>query len=391
MRPIEPVTFISLLRNAPDAPRLAELVTRLASHPDPAEGLLGLSTVLQYLGRIEDGLEMQDKALALRQHYRVIQRKSLKGPRLLALMVPGEYLMANTPLEFLLENADVRLELIFVTPEAPLPERLPEHDILFVAIGHAEPTRSTLHSIQSRLRNHTGKVVNRPDALLGLSRERVSERLQDMPDCIVPRVVRMSREALTQLAQSNLGSDTPGDFPLIVRPLDSHAGKGLCKLTDRDGLRDYLASRTAAWFLVARYIEYRHPDGRFRKYRIALIDRQPYLCHLAISDHWIVNYENSGMHDSTEKRAEEARELQEPESGFLGRHAGKLREIADRLELDYVVVDCAETADRQFLFFEADNRGFVHATDPEDLFPYKRRQMDKVFAAFRDLVAHTTR
>jgi hypothetical protein len=56
------------------------------------------------------------------------------------------------------------------------------------------------------------------------------------------------------------------------------------------------------------------------------------------------------------------------------------------LKLDYVVIDCAQAPDGKLLVFEADNRGWVHATDPVDLFRYKQEPMQRVFTAFRAML-----
>jgi hypothetical protein len=92
------------------------------------------------------------------------------------------------------------------------------------------------------------------------------------------------------------------------------------------------------------------------------------------------------MTASADKRAEEARFMHDFDTGFAVRHGAALRLIAERLALDYVVIDCAEMADGKLLVFEADNRGWVHATDPVDVFPYKQASMRKVFAAFRAML-----
>jgi hypothetical protein len=74
------------------------------------------------------------------------------------------------------------------------------------------------------------------------------------------------------------------------------------------------------------------------------------------------------------------------DAGFARRHAEALAAIASRLALEYVVIDCGETRDGKLLVFELDTGAVVHSMDPVDLFPYKRPQMQKVFAAFRDLL-----
>jgi glutathione synthase/RimK-type ligase-like ATP-grasp enzyme len=173
---------------------------------------------------------------------------------------------------------------------------------------------------------------------------------------------------------------------LIVRPVDSQKGHGLMKIDTPAALAGYLATRPEAAFYIARYVEYRGPDGQFRKYRVVLIDGRPYACHMAISQSWVVHYMSAGMVESVAKRAEEARFFAAFDDDFARRHRDALAFIARRLELEYVGIDCGETPDGRLLIFEVDSGMTVHSMDPDDTFPYKRPQMRKVFRAFRQML-----
>jgi glutathione synthase/RimK-type ligase-like ATP-grasp enzyme len=95
----------------------------------------------------------------------------------------------------------------------------------------------------------------------------------------------------------------PGDdFPIIVRPLDSHAGHGLEKLVSPAEIAAYLQEIQSDEFYIARFVDYRSADGQFRKYRVMLIDGKPYIAHMGISQHWMIHYLNAGMAESAEKR-----------------------------------------------------------------------------------------
>lgn len=72
---------------------------------------------------------------------------------------------------------------------------------------------------------------------------------------------------------------------------------------------------------------------------------------------------------------------------FARRHGAAIEAIDRRLGLDYLVIDCAETAAGELLVFEVDTGAVVHSMDPADLFPYKLPAMRKVFDAFRALLA----
>jgi hypothetical protein len=70
------------------------------------------------------------------------------------------------------------------------------------------------------------------------------------------------------------------------------------------------------------------------------------------------------------------------DADFARRHRAALDGIAEAIGLDYFTVDCAETGNGSLLVFEADNTAIVHDMDPVDTFPYKPRQMRKIFDAF---------
>ena len=71
---------------------------------------------------------------------------------------------------------------------------------------------------------------------------------------------------------------------------------------------------------------------------------------------------------------------------FAVRHAAALRGIAERIDLDYIPFDCGETRDGKLLVFESGTNMVVHCMDPQELFPYKRPQMAKVFGAFQAML-----
>jgi hypothetical protein len=56
------------------------------------------------------------------------------------------------------------------------------------------------------------------------------------------------------------------------------------------------------------------------------------------------------------------------------------------MQLDYLVMDCAETAAGDLLLFEIDHGGVVHAMDVESLFPYKNAHIAKAKQAFCEML-----
>jgi hypothetical protein len=337
---------------------------------------MDLSVIAQLLGDQATGLAMQHDVL----QYQRLFRSPCAAPRLRLLALAAEMdIGGNTPLEFLLEGSDVELTTLYVVPGAE--HELPPHDLAIVAAPDAPP--GTLEEIE---RLTAGRpVLNLPARIRDLERDRLFERLAPVPRLVIPPTKRLSRAELAALAgDAGLVQQWLGDcrFPLIVRPVGSHAGRGLSRLESAEDAVHYLAMLEADAFFLSPFVNYVSPDGQFRKYRLVCIDGKPYACHMAITTQWKIWYLNAGMDASAAKRAEEAHFMQSFDTGFAARHAEALHQMAARIGLDYFQVDCAETPDGELLVFEADTTAIVHDMDPPAGYPYKGPQMRKVFDAF---------
>ncbi len=365
------------------------LIERAGADPDDANALMDLSIVLQLKQSPDIGIEVQAQALQVQQLYHLPARDGAAAIRLLAIMAPGD-LMANTPLEFLLQNSDVALDMLYVVPGMPFPQPLPEHDLVIIAACESDRNRALLQQLAVLAPSWQCPALNLPNRIVRTCREDAHALLGSAPGVHMPISARIDRRALGRVCSGELalaGVLPDGKFPIIIRPADSHAGHGLMKIDAPEAVDAYLQTMSEPEFVISQFFDYRGADGLFRKYRVVLIAGQPYAGHMGISAHWMIHYLNADMSESAEKRAEEAHFMASFDEGFARRHADALRAIAERLELDYVVIDCGETRDGKLLVFELDSGAVVHSMDPVDLFPYKRPQMHKVFAAFRDLLS----
>jgi hypothetical protein len=365
-------------------PLHSQLLDKYIFEPDNAAALMDLSTIEQLFGNEGDGVARQGEALMLRQVFHSPCSGTKPALRLLALAAPGD-VGNNTPLEFLLEGSDIALSTLYIVPGQPLPNPLPEHDLAIVAACEADGNRAVLAEIERLLPSWPKPVLNHPEQIAALSRERLHSLMQNVPGLTMPATVRIDRTTLGEIAagRTELTAHLPdGAFPLIARPLDSHAGRGLQKLDDAAVLTRYLAEHPERGFFISRFVDYRSPDGLFRKYRIVFIGGKPYACHMAIANQWMLYYLNAGMAESAAKKIEEERFMTGFDHEFAKRHHRALAGIAERVDLDYFGIDCAQTAEGSLLLFEADIAMIVHLMDSPTIFPYKVAQMRKLFADF---------
>ncbi len=390
--PAEPMGVARLSKMAFDGtdlwPVWRGLVDKYIFEPHDAASLMDLAVVEQLFGNLDVGLSRLNEALRLQRIYRSPCGGATPSLRVLAFAAAGD-IGSNTPIEFLLDGSDIALNTIYVVPGEPLPDPLPEHDVAIVTIGESDDHQPVLREIRPVLERWSRPVLNRPDNVALLARESLHGLVGSIDGLAIPATVRVDRQTLYRLGSGELSLDKVlpcGAFPIIARPVDSHAGIGLEKLDTPDALPDYLDGRHDGEFYVSNFVDYRSADGQYRKYRIVFIGGKAHACHMAIADQWKVWYLNAGMRENAEKRGEEANFMAAFDTEFAVRHSETLAGLANGIELDYFAIDCAEMPDGDLLLFEADIAMIVHDMDHADVYPYKPAQMQKLFDAFRSLL-----
>ncbi len=256
------------------------LIARASEDPTDACSLLDAGIICQFHGQPVLAQHLQNEALNMQQHYCLPAQRPCRL-RLLALVVPGD-LMANVPLECLLEDADVELNLYYTLGTTIAYQDLPAHDVLFVAIGGSTANTPTLETWAKHLENWPKPVLNRPAMIAHLARDTAGDLLQDIPGLLMPKTQRIAHQTLLHSAQNN---QLPNglSYPLIVRPIDSHAGHDVNKIDNAAELISALAEITEDSLFVAPLIVFHNPYGLFRKDRIVLINDAAFACHMGIS------------------------------------------------------------------------------------------------------------
>lgn len=343
--------------------------------PQRAAWLMDCALAHALAFRPDQAAALQAEALAIHRVFR------LHGPpgglRLLTVMAPGT-LMVNAPLDFLTASAGIQHDLVFTTPDGALPGALPDHDVLIVAASESVPT--VLAGLQGPLAAWPRPVLNDPARIARMSRDGLARALAGVPGLSIAPTIRISRAALRQQTPDMLLPG--GQYPLLLRPVDSHGGAGLSKIESAEDLALFLLITAGDAFYVTQYIDYRGPDGWFRKYRIAFVDGAPYLCHMAASQRWMVHYLNAGMAESVAKRAAEAEAMAEFDTGFAACHRGAFAGLCGVIGLDYFSIDCTQAPDGTLLVFEADVAAIIHSMDDPAIYPYKAAPMQRCYDAF---------
>lgn len=355
-----------------------ELVARVQGPAVDPGALLDLATLMICQGGdlAVEGKTMQKNAIAAQKSYEITHGTGL-GLRVLAFVTAGDF-MVNTPIDFLLHGSDATLILHFVDEQTTDLTALPLHDVAFMAIGESPETIGVLARMGALLRDYPGRCFNAAtDKVAGLCRDGVAQMLAGEASIFAPHTVRLDREDVVEA----LVSDDIA-YPLVLRPVGSHAGAGMARVSGAGDLADWLRVTDAPEVFLAPFVDYRGADGLYAKQRVVLIQGRPFASHRAASKHWMVHYLNADMSEHADRRASEANWMQDFDHDFAARHADAFAALHRLVGLDYFGMDCAELPDGRLLVFELDVAMIVHDMDDAAVFPYKKPVMHKLFAGF---------
>jgi hypothetical protein len=206
----------------------------------------------------------------------------------------------------------------------------------------------------------------------------VAGLLEGIAGCRIPKVLRWKAGA--GLAVATLQSALPSSSTILARPVGTHGGDDFEKIEGPAELAGFLAQRPDTDHYLIEYIDYRSADGYFRKYRFIFVDHQILPYHLAIADEWKVHRDSTDMAAHPWMQREEQAFLDYPASVFDPSHYRALREIQQRIGLEYFGIDCGLDACENLVVFEANASMLVHEQNED--FPYKAPFVLRIKSAF---------
>lgn len=355
---------------------IAEHRAVLKLDPNNLASHLSLYELLQVSGdRI---LSLAHQRLALEEQRLFSSIAPRERRRILLLFAPGDW-QANIPLDFVLDRETTTVHKYYVLdPNHVRADKLPEHDVVWNAIAESPDAEPYLFLVESMIATSQKPLLNQPKHVRATSRMRLPKTLADTG----ARVAPVATVGAAQLSNAEVSFE----FPIIARPVGSHAGHGLEKIERAGDCAAYVLRVPSDAYVVSPFIDYSSPDGYFRKYRIMFVDGAPYATHLAVSPNWMIHYYNAPMKDNAWMRDEEATFLKDALVVFDGPRAETLDAIAKAVGLEYFGIDCAIDRDGEVLVFEADPAMLVHVSDPIATYPYKHEYVPRIFRAVERMI-----
>ena len=310
----------------------------------------------------------------------LIRRPAAKFPahfRILALFAP---FAGNIPADYLFKDTAYDTDTLAVFASNEYDVELLKQDVQVVAnlISDADQAEALLPLVVDLVDRLDKPTVNDPRKVQRTTRDTVADLLKGIPGCRIPKVLR--QKAGTDLSLATLWVALPSSSAVLARPVGTHGGDDFEKIEGPAELTGFLAQRPATDRYLIEYVDYRSSDGHFRKYRFVFVDGQILPYHLAIADDWKVHHGSTDMADHQWMREEEEAFLKNPDAVFNPGHFLALREIRQRIGLEYFGIDCGLDSAGNLVVFEVNASMLVHEHNEE--FPYKAPFVLRIKSAF---------
>jgi tetratricopeptide (TPR) repeat protein len=298
---------------------------------------------------------------------------------LLMVLAPGLY---NTPYEYLIQQDEYEVNVALLVPgyEHDIAVLRGAGDIVFNLISDADRNHALLPAARALIDGLGKPVINHPDLILPTDRQRIATLLGGIPGC---RVATIRRHGGLELLDSP-ASALPA-APFLARRVGRHNGDEFERIELANELYHFVAGDIAADYYLMDYIDYRSPDGFFRKYRFFFVDDAILPYHLAIGADWKVHHVNTDMASHDWMQREEAAFLRAPDLVFGQAQMDALRGIRAAVGLDFFGIDCALDAEGRVVVFEANATMLVHAHNEN--FPYRNEHVARIKQAFGAMLA----
>ena len=237
--------------------------------------------------------------------------------------------------------------------------------LIFNQISDADTHRGALERCAELCAQVQTRVINRPQQVLQTTRDRISEMLQGIPGVIMPSTVRFQPVSPNDVFQHAVVEKF--EFPFIVRVAGEHAGKRIVLLRgpeDHDAL--HVFPFDGRDFYLTQYVDCKDQGGLYHKQRIAVIDSEPVLRHSLFNDHWKIHGNSRDFMIARESWAEDKRRMHWLDTEVIPELKPAIREISNRLKLEYFGLDGNVRPGGKMLVFEANaNMNILHNPYPE--------------------------
>lgn len=363
-----------------------------ARHPGNAWGHSYLGDLQRQKGDTEAARAEYEIALRLKPDLAETQEslallpppdpKTLRRTPVLLVMTNAE---GNAPFQKLLDDKIFQVNIIVAELYQPS-VKLPSHRLVINAIGDADLCGPALKTAQVLAARVTVPIINPPPAVLATGRVENTGRLSKIPGLITPATVDLPKELLLKPDAAKTIAERGFTYPFLLRSPGYHLGRYFHRIARESDIALMVPGLPGPTLSLIQYLDASGIDGKFRKYRVMIVNHKIYPAHLAVSPDWKIHYFSAEMADQPSHRAEDEAFLKEMPSLIGEKALRALESIRDAIGLDYGGIDFGLDGEGNVLLFETNAYMNVSVPDPDPRWDYRRAPVARIHDAVRQML-----
>ncbi len=239
--------------------------------------------------------------------------------------------------------------------------------------------KSLLKALQIEKAAKDVPFINRPSEVLNTARDKISNLLKGIKGLVVPKIWRLKPRKLKDIYEFIEKEGVK--FPFLFRPAGSHTGQGLIKIDTKEDIEKLeMFPFDGSDYFIIEFYDFRSEDGLYRKSRVYFIDKQAFPRHYIVSKNWKIHARNRAEFMQDEKYQKEELDFV---NNFDIENYKPLKEIPEKINLDYFAVDFGIDKDGNIVVFEVNSCGKLLGSDKKsNSQPHVRKILDSIKEMF---------
>lgn len=192
---------------------------------------------------------------------------------------------------------------------------------------------------------------NIPSHIMQTTRDNIYRLLQGIDKLYVPKTVKIQPRSPADIYETITKEGF--SFPVIFRQAGDHGGISTIRVDD-EAEQFYAFALDGRDYYLTQFAEYANEEGIYAKYRLVVVDGEVFLRHVIFSDSWIIHSESRTFMESNKHFQQAEKDIFKTfDKQIKPKIQPMIKEVYDRVKLDYFGIDCAIDEAFDMIFFEA--------------------------------------
>ncbi|MDQ1326330.1 MAG: hypothetical protein QG564_1455 [Campylobacterota bacterium] len=256
---------------------------------------------------------------------------------------------------------------------------------IFNQISDPDTHKITLSKADEFYR-HISKHIpffNIPSHVMRTTRDNIYRLLQGIDKLHVPKTVKLQPKSPADIYDAIKKEGF--SFPVIFRQAGDHGGISTIRVDDETE-QFYAFALDGRDYYLTQFVEYAQ-ESIYAKYRLVVVGGEVFIRHVIFSDSWIVHSESRIYMERNKQYQQVEKDIFKTfDKQIKPKIQPVIKEIYDRLQLDYFGIDCAIDQAFHIILFEANANMNILLNNAKSKDNIWTRQIDTIVQAIIQMI-----